>query len=254
MRSSVPLVKDLASVDEPLHRSLAWILDNHIGRGSERVVEVTFSVTERQFGSDVTVDLIKDGQNVDVDEDNKRTYVELLTQYKLKTAINEQLEALRKGLFTVIPPSLLAVFDAQELELLLNGRSRIDIDDWKNHTNYGGTFTPNCTMVEWFWEVVENDMTDEELSSLLQFSTGTRRLPVEGFRGLESNRGQSSPFTIVSHDATPLEGGTAGRLLLPKAQTCFNRLLLPTYESKEALLANLRLCMEFGIQGFDDDP
>ena len=40
-------------------------------------------------------------------------------------------------LFTqVMPPTLLQTFDAQELEFLIAGTLEIDVDDWKNHTEY----------------------------------------------------------------------------------------------------------------------
>jgi hypothetical protein len=49
---------------------------------------------------------------------------------------------------------------------------------------------------------------------------------VEGFRKLESNRGNCSKFCIES---IPYNKGS----LYPKAHTCFNRLELPMYETKE---------------------
>lgn len=36
----------------------------------------------------------------------------------------------------VMPPTLLQTFDAQELEFLIAGTLEIDVDDWKNHTEY----------------------------------------------------------------------------------------------------------------------
>jgi E3 ubiquitin-protein ligase NEDD4 len=40
------------------------------------VIEDTFSITEEHFGEVVTVDLMENGRNIEVTEDNKKDYVE----------------------------------------------------------------------------------------------------------------------------------------------------------------------------------
>ena len=63
----------------------------------------------------------------------------------------------------------------------------------------------------------------EKRSRLLQFTTGTSRTPVNGFRDLQGSDGPRK-FTIE-------RSGTA--TALPKTHTCFNRLDLPPYETME---------------------
>jgi E3 ubiquitin-protein ligase HUWE1 len=60
---------------------------------------------------------------------------------------------------------------------------------------------------------------------LLQFVTGTSRVPPEGFGGL---KGINGPTKFSIHKDFNSEH-------LPKAHTCFNQLDLPEYPSKEML-------------------
>jgi hypothetical protein len=60
-----------------------------------------------------------------------------------------------------------------------------------------GEFVPSSAVVLWFWEIVES-MSQSMRAKLLQFCTGTARVPVVGFSGLESFDGQRRLFTIRS--------------------------------------------------------
>lgn len=48
--------------------------------------------------------------------------------------IEKQFDALQKCFFEVVPQHLLKSFDERELELLIGGIGKIDLDDWKAHT------------------------------------------------------------------------------------------------------------------------
>jgi hypothetical protein len=70
----------------------------------------------------------------------------------------------------------------QELELLISGVPEIDLEDWRRHTRYVGLFKgldEKHPVVKWFWEVLES-FSHEERARLLQFSTGSSRLPAQG--------------------------------------------------------------------------
>jgi E3 ubiquitin-protein ligase NEDD4 len=74
----------------------------------------------------------------------------------------------------------------------------------------------------------------EKKSRLLQFVTGTSRIPVNGFKDLQGSDGPRR-FTIEK----------AGEIdSLPKSHTCFNRLDLPAYKSKEIMISKLTLAIE----------
>lgn len=74
----------------------------------------------------------------------------------------------------------------------------------------------------------------EKKSRLLQFTTGTSRIPVNGFKDLQGSDGPRR-FTIE-------KAGEVGQL--PKSHTCFNRIDLPPYKSYEALEQKLTIAVE----------
>jgi len=167
--------------------------------------------------------------------------------------IRPQLTELLLGFFDVIPEPLLTIFDYQELELLMCGLPVIDVDDWMTNTNYTGSFegtTANGSSpshlpqaVRWFWEAVRDDFDQEMRARLLQFVTGTSGVPSRGFSVLQGNDGNIRKFTV--HGVDP------GHYHYPRAHTCFNRIDLPMYSSKEELLEKLRIAVSTSATGFD---
>ncbi|KAK7685350.1 hypothetical protein QCA50_011714 [Cerrena zonata] len=227
LRKKVTLV-DLESFDTGLHRGLTWMLDNDI----TDVIDETFTTTEQRFGEMVTVELKPGGHAIPVTEENKTEYVNLLVEYRISTRVKEQFDAFMTGFLELIPQSLIDVFDERELELLIGGVSEIDVDDWSKYTDYRG-YDPNDDVVQWFWKCVRS-WPSERKSRLLQFTTGTSRIPVNGFKDLQGSDGPRR-FTIER------SGDTKS---LPKSHTCFNRIDLPPYEDYEALEHKLTLAVE----------
>lgn len=212
--------KDLEAVDPEFYKSLVWILENDI----TDVVELSFSVEADEFGIHKIIDLKPDGQSIMVTEDNKREYVKLVTEYKLTTAIKPQIDAFLRGFNEVVPAPLINIFNEQELELLISGMPDIDVDDWKNNTEYSG-YSVSSPQIQWFWRAVRS-FDQEYRAKLLQFVTGTSKVPLDGFSSLQGSNGVQK-FQIHR------DYGAKDRL--PSAHTCFNQLDLPEYESHEIL-------------------
>lgn len=61
------------------------------------------------------VPLIQDGENIEVTNENKDQYIELLIQYHNNNGIERQMKALKEGLFSVIPRSRFLIFNPVEL-------------------------------------------------------------------------------------------------------------------------------------------
>lgn len=222
------LVENMESVDAEFYRSLKWILDNDI----TDVLELTFSVDDDRFGEMVTVDLKEGGRDIEVTEENKAEYVDLVTEWRISKRVEEQFKAFKEGFNQLIPQDLINVFDERELELLIGGIAEIDVDDWKKHTDYRG-YTEQDDVIQWFWKCIRT-WDSEKKSRLLQFTTGTSRIPVNGFKDLQGSDGPRR-FTIEK----------AGEVTqLPKAHTCFNRIDMPPYQSYEALVAKLTMAVE----------
>lgn len=193
MLGKQPNLKDLESMDLDYYKSLLWILENDI----TDIITEDFSVIEEQFGDEKVVDLIPNGRNVPVTEENKREYVQKLVEYRLTTSVSEQLEHFVLGFHDIIPAELVAIFDEQELELLISGLPEIDVDDWKANTDYHN-YNANSPQVAWFWRIVRA-MSNEERAKLLQFITGTSKVPLNGFKDLEGMQGT----TRFSSKSTP---------------------------------------------------
>ncbi|KAJ8119166.1 hypothetical protein ONZ43_g3842 [Nemania bipapillata] len=220
---------DMEGVDADFHRSLQWMLDNDISGG---ILEQTFSTEDERFGVMTVEDLIPNGRNIDVTNENKKEYVDLMVKWRIEKRIAEQFQAFKDGFQELIPHDLVNVFDERELELLIGGIAEIDVDDWKKHTDYRG-YTENDEVIQFFWQTIRS-WDGEQKSRLLQFATGTSRIPVNGFKDLQGSDGPRR-FTIE-------KAGDIGNL--PKAHTCFNRLDLPPYKSLEQLQQKLTIAVE----------
>ena len=69
------------------------------------------------------------------------------------------------------------------------------MDDWRINTQYKDYNDYDDTIIN-FWTVISS-LSQEQLSNFLLFCTGSSRVPIGGFKSLESNRGQISKFEIV---------------------------------------------------------
>ncbi|KAI0259936.1 HECT-domain-containing protein [Gloeopeniophorella convolvens] len=219
---------DLESVDVELHRGLTWMLEHDI----TDVIDETFTTMEERFGEMVTIDLKPGGADVPVTEDNKKEYVDLVVEYRISKRVKDQFDAFMSGFSELIPQDLINVFDERELELLIGGMSEIDVDDWTKFTDYRG-YEVNDEVIQWFWQCVRS-WPPERKSRLLQFATGTSRIPVNGFKDLQGSDGPRR-FTIE-------KAGDPNQL--PKSHTCFNRIDLPPYKDYASLEHKLTLAVE----------
>ncbi|KAJ6221143.1 hypothetical protein RDWZM_006955 [Blomia tropicalis] len=223
---------DIESVDPDLYRSLRWMLDNDIAS----VEDITFTVNHDSFGQIQVKELKPNGKDIAVTEDNKKEYVQLYVNFRFTHGIEQQFRALQKGFCELIPQHLLCQFDEKELELVIGGLGKIDLNDWKQHTRLKHC-NPDASVVQWFWRAVES-FSEERRARLLQFVTGSSRVPLQGFKALQGSTGAAGPrlFTIHQIDADTNN--------LPKAHTCFNRIDIPSYESYEKLLEKLTQAIE----------
>ncbi|KAI6952080.1 hypothetical protein KC329_g19286, partial [Hortaea werneckii] len=150
-------LKDMESLDLDYYRSLVWILENDI----TDVTFETFSVDVDRFGAEETVDLIPDGRNIPVTEENKQQYVQLVVEHRLITSVQQQLDKFLEGFHDIIPQELVSIFNEQELELLISGLPEIDLDDWKNNTEYHN-YQATSPQIQWFWRAVRSFDKEEK--------------------------------------------------------------------------------------------
>ncbi|KAM6935755.1 E3 ubiquitin-protein ligase HACE1 isoform 1-T2 [Lycodopsis pacificus] len=229
--------QDVSSIDPEYGKNLQWILDNDI---SDLGLELTFSVETDVFGAMEEVPLKPGGTSILVTQDNKAEYVQLVTELRMTRAIQPQINGFLQGFHTFILPSLVQLFDEYELELLLSGMPEIDVQDWCRNTEYTSGYDTQEPVIQWFWEVV-NSLSQEERVLLLQFVTGSSRVPHGGFAFLMGGSGLQK-FTVA---AVPFSSN-----LLPTSSTCINMLKLPEYPSQEVLRDRLLVALHCGSYGY----
>ncbi|KAL2005722.1 hypothetical protein VTN00DRAFT_10215 [Thermoascus crustaceus] len=228
-------IKDMETLDLDYYKSLLWMLENDI----TDIITETFAVETDDFGEKQVIDLVENGRNIPVTQENKEEYVQRVVEYRLVGSVKEQLDNFLKGFHDIIPPDLISIFNEQELELLISGLPEIDVDDWKNNTEYHN-YSASSPQIQWFWRAVRS-FDKEERAKLLQFVTGTSKVPLNGFKELEGMNGFSK-FNIHR------DYGNKDRL--PSSHTCFNQLDLPEYESYEVLRQRLYTAMTAGSEYF----
>ncbi|KAK2981039.1 hypothetical protein RJ640_005931 [Escallonia rubra] len=233
---------DIEAIDPDYFKNLKWMLENDISD----ILDLTFSIDadeeklilyERAEVTDY--ELIPGGRNIRVTEENKHEYVDLVAEHRLTTAIRPQINEFLNGFGEMVSRDLISIFNDKELELLISGLPDIDLDDMRANTEYSG-YSAASPVIQWFWEVVQG-FSKEDKARLLQFVTGTSKVPLEGFSALQGISG-SQKFQI--HKAY----GSADHL--PSAHTCFNQLDLPEYPSKQHLEERLLLAIHEGNEGF----
>ncbi|XP_042508612.1 E3 ubiquitin-protein ligase UPL2-like [Macadamia integrifolia] len=233
---------DIEAIDPGYFKNLKWMLENDISD----VLDLTFSIDadeeklilyERAEVTDY--ELIPGGRNIRVTEENKHEYVGLVAEHRLTTAIRPQINAFLEGFSELIPRDLISIFNDKELELLISGLPDIDLDDLRANTEYSG-YSAASPVIQWFWEVVQG-FSKEDKARLLQFVTGTSKVPLEGFSALQGISG-SQRFQIHKAYGSPDH--------LPSAHTCFNQLDLPEYPSKHHLEERLLLAIHEANEGF----
>nr|XP_059861911.1 E3 ubiquitin-protein ligase NEDD4 isoform X4 [Delphinus delphis] len=225
---------DMESVDSEYYNSLRWILEN-----DPTELDLRFVIDEELFGQTHQHELKIGGSEIVVTNKNKKEYIYLVIQWRFVNRIQKQMAAFKEGFFELIPQDLIKIFDENELELLMCGLGDVDVNDWREHTKYKNGYSVNHQVIQWFWKAVLM-MDSEKRIRLLQFVTGTSRVPMNGFAELYGSNGPQS-FTVE-------QWGTPEKL--PRAHTCFNRLDLPPYESFEELWDKLQMAIE-NTQGFD---
>lgn len=237
MLNKKPTLKDLESIDPEFYNSIMWVKENDL---EECGVELYFAQDMEILGKVTTHQLKNDGENELVTQDNKEEYIGLLTDWRFTRGVEEQTKAFLDGFNEVVPLEWLRYFDEKELELMLCGMQEIDLSDWQKNTIYRH-YTKNSKQIHWFWQVVK-EMDNEKRIRLLQFVTGTCRLPVGGFAELIGSNGPQK-FCIDK---------VGKETWLPRSHTCFNRLDLPPYKNLEQLREKLLFAIE-ETEGFGQE-
>lgn len=242
-------IDELPSLDHSLYKSLSFI--KHYD-GDVKDLELTFSFDEDVLGKVVTHQLMPGGNAIQVTNDNKISYVHLMAHYRMCVQTREQTAAFIRGFNSIVRNDWLHLFSGPELQRLVSGDSAaLDLSDLRRHTRYYGGYHSSHRVVNWLWDVLEKEFTDDEKSRFLKFVTSCSKPPLLGFAHLEP------PFSVRCVECTDDEdeGDSVGSVFrgffsigrrrdpvsrLPTSSTCFNLLKLPNYRRKNTLKEKLR--------------
>ena len=216
-------LRDLEVVDPQLYNSLTYIRDNcadYIGLNFTREIE--------SFGRHYTVKLKKDGDQIDVTDENKEEYIQLMLEHRLYGQTKAQIDAFVNGFLSIIPRESLKSFTSNELDLIICGLPDISIDDLEQNVEFMGPYTHQSQTIKDLFAILRSwDTTKRSL--FLIFVTSSSNVPVGGF-GQMSNRFRICYVQDVKH--------------LPEAHTCFNQLDLPDYRSYSTLEEKLLFAIQ----------
>lgn len=164
---------------------------------------------------------------------NRKKYVKLYIEYMTSTQIKGKFDRFYRGFQKVCGDGPLNMCRPEELELLLCGDdTEVNFEELKAAAQYDDGYNLQHPLIIWFWEIVSN-FSGEQKRNLLSFVTSSHRVPLGGLGSLQFVIQRNGPDTER----------------LPSSLTCFGRLLLPEYCTKEKLKDRLNTSLE-NSQGF----
>ncbi|KAL3869955.1 hypothetical protein ACJMK2_042575 [Sinanodonta woodiana] len=143
--------------------------------------------------------------------------------------LDDQINAIRRGLLKVVPQAVLDLLTWQELEHRICGDPEITIEALMKATKYDSVEEED-TRVQYMWEALKNFSNDDR-SRFLRFVTGRRRLP--------------APFYISTGKGEMLD-------YLPESSTCANIFYLPNFSSAKDAEEKIRYAV-YNCMDIDTD-
>ncbi|MCJ1402357.1 hypothetical protein MMC11_005577 [Xylographa trunciseda] len=167
-----------------------------------------------------------------VTNENREEYVDDYIIWLTEKSIEPQFDAFARGFYICLDRKALSIFTPEALQRVVEGNQTIDITELQSATKYENGYSVNHSTITDFWFIVRS-FSEDQLRKLLEFVTASDRVPVKGV---------SSMTFVIQRNGTDDDR-------LPTSLTCFGRLLLPEYSSREKLQEKLCLAIE-NAQGF----
>jgi E3 ubiquitin-protein ligase HUWE1 len=141
---------DIEGMDPEYFKSLQQILRFPL---DDLGLDLYFCAESSEFGKVEIVDLVPNGRNIPLTDENKLDYVRLVTHHRMTNSIRKQIDAFLEGcvwsrverrrscstlegfvtytsamlrFHHLVPPELISIFNEHELELLISGLPDID--------------------------------------------------------------------------------------------------------------------------------
>ncbi|KIW15681.1 hypothetical protein PV08_05731 [Exophiala spinifera] len=161
---------------------------------------------------------------------NREQYVKDYILWLTHKSVQLQYEAFAKGFYTCLDRTALSIFTPEALKTVVEGHPEIDINELEHTVTYEG-YDRDSEYIQDFWRVVR-DFSPEQHKQLLEFVTASDRVPVNGLGSVQ--------FVIQRN-------GDDEDSRLPSSSTCYGRLLLPMYSSREILRDKLSKAIENSV-------
>ncbi|KAL9980549.1 hypothetical protein ACROYT_G009151 [Oculina patagonica] len=201
----VTWAKDYVAIDEAaLHITDELEVQDEASYLSNYGNECTFSTV---LSDGRRVELLPGGEGRVVKPKERQEYACLVRRARM-TEFTKQVQAIREGLMSVIPESVLSLLTWSNLERGVCGDREISLAQLKSSCKYGDDLNESSESVKHLRTVL-TQFTSDERSRFLRFVTGRKRPP--------------APFTVAK------AGGDKDSL--PHASTCASTLFLPDYSS-----------------------
>ncbi|KAL1895757.1 ubiquitin-protein ligase (E3) [Ceratocystis pirilliformis] len=237
-------VNDLRDLDEQTYQGLVML--KNARDASEMELDFTVDDKAEIPGTApiyITRNLIPNGDQVMVTNENRLLYTSYFSRHRLIVQSQQISAAFLRGLWDIIAPSWISMFNQWELQRLVGGDSApVNLDDWRANTCYSGIYViggdgEEHPVIKWFWEVMY-EFDEGQRRQVLQYATSVPRAPLLGFSQLNPR------FAIRdSRSSSDVER-------LPSASTCMNLLKLPPYKSKDVMREKLLYAIQSGA-GFE---
>ncbi|KAK3941476.1 hypothetical protein QBC46DRAFT_382787 [Diplogelasinospora grovesii] len=187
------------------------------------------------------IELIPNGSQTRLSIENVDLYLEKVIDMTLGSGVRRQVDAFRTGFSQVFPYSALSAFTPDELCTLFG---RVE-EDWSLETLMDSVkadhgYNMDSKSVKNLLQTM-SELTPAERREFLQFTTGSPKLPIGGFKSL------TPMFTVV---CKPSEAPYTSDDYLPSVMTCVNYLKLPDYTDIDVLKKQLFTAIKEGQGAF----
>jgi predicted DNA-binding ribbon-helix-helix protein len=224
-------MQDLELVDKHFVENLKY-LENCTPATLEQMGIENFT-TKLSDGS--IVELMPNGEKTKVTFERIGEYRELCLKARLDEC-SKQVEAIKKGIFQIVPEPYFKIITCKDLETEICGTNQVDFKLLKKNTIYSGGLKEDSQLLKNFWQVLD-DMKESDKLRFIKFCWGQERLPASD----DDYKRTQTRFMIKPS----MSSSTDHNSLLPKADTCFFNLELPHYTNKESMQEKILLAINF---------
>lgn len=231
----LPTMAALKAVDGPLASSLERLLSMSEEDLSGMALDFTLP-------GDEDFELKAGGKGMTVSSSNVQEYVDAVIDATIRRGIQPLVKSFRQGFNTIFPIRAMASFTADELVMLFGNTD----EDWTEPTLVAsikpdhGYNAESATFRDLISLMASFNL--EERREFLQWLTGSPKLPIGGFAGLQPQ------LTVVKR---PHEAPMKPDDYLASNMSCANFLKLPEYSSIETMKRRLQTAVREGAGAFN---